>query len=191
MKSLWTWFGLDLILKWMTWWLGGRLIVSDGRDRLSTPRLLQDLTIIELVRRWMDSDWTCECTCGDVRHPWQQWLQSRFGEFVRMTNWWPRLGVMTKFWTSILTVESQLVGTFDAKNGSHNKRKGSRTFDCHHWRYWSQCAWAHKLLQYLVQDATEDRITSTAAGCAQETVLNMGRSAKMSEKCAEMKIITN
>ena len=68
--SLWTWFGLDLILKWMTWWLGGRLIVSVGRDWLSAPRLLQDLMIVELVRCQMNTNQTCECTHSDASHPW-------------------------------------------------------------------------------------------------------------------------
>ena len=160
---IWSWLDLE----WVTWWLGEKLMVSDGRDRLSAPRLLQDLMIIELVRRWMNSNQTCECTYSDVRHPWQWWPESRFREFIRMTNWWPRLGAMTKFWTSILTVESQLVETLTKRMALMTIENDSHTFELHHRRHWTQYAWAHNLLQHLVQEGTEDQMSSTAVVRAQ------------------------
>ena len=122
-KSLWTWFGLDLILNWRIDDLERDWLSPFGCDELSAPRLLQDLTIIDFVRCSMNIDQTCECTYDNIDERWCIQSQSRFGEFVQMTNWWPSLGVLMKRWTSALTVESQLVGTFDATNGCRDNQK--------------------------------------------------------------------
>ena len=107
-KSLWTWFGLDLILNGRIDDLERDWLSPYGRDWLSAPRLLQDLTNIDFVRWLMNINQICECTYGDASHSWCMWPHSRFREFIWMTNWQPRLGVLMKLWTSILTVESQL-----------------------------------------------------------------------------------
>ena len=162
-------FGPDLVLtwswKWMTWWLGEKLTVSDGRDWLSAPRLLQDLMIIDFMRRSMNDYQTCGCTYSDISHSWCIWPQSRFGEFIQMTNWRPRLGALIKTWTSVLTVESQLVGTFDATNGSPDNRKGLLH------------VWALLL---------DDQYRS--GRCTKDTARTHKEGAKTSDKCREMKI---
>ena len=64
------WFWSDL--EWMTWWLRVKLIVSDGHDQLSTPRLLQDLKIIDSVRLQKTFGRIGECAWSDASHLWWQ-----------------------------------------------------------------------------------------------------------------------
>ena len=159
---------LDLIqpwldLKWVIWWLGERLIVSWWAWSIVPTKMLQDLTIIDFVRWLMNADQTCECMCGDASHSWHRWPQLRFRELIWMMNWWPRLGVLMKFCASVLTVESQLVGILTQRTALVTIENNSCTFDCYHRPCWTQYAWAHNLLQYLVQGGTEDRMPSTIA----------------------------